>query len=718
MSAVSAPLQALRARLAHRTDSEHGQAFVRLAMLCVVLGYLLAVVDGKPGYAQPLSLSLAFLSLEFVVALTIIGWLLWKPRASNPRRVLGMLSDYSLMGVGLHLLGEYGAPLYVILLWVTVGNGLRYGPGFLYLAIGFAFATFLSAAMLPTPYWQENAWLGWALLAGLVAIPLYLSSLLKALVRATEAARTANEAKSRFLANMSHEFRTPLNGIVGMADVLMTTPLSGEQRDSAQVIQTSAHALQALVDDVLDLSAIEAGKFKHERADFTLPELLKAVHSMLQQSALAKGLTFEVKVEPDVPTRLHGDANHLRQILINLLSNAIKFTESGRVVLVAQLLSSNAEDVSLRFSVRDTGIGIPADRLDTLFDAFEQVESGHNRKFGGTGLGTTISKALAELMGGRIGVESTPGVGSHFWVDLPFQALPAQAAGEGASNVIAFSDPFIRHRARVRPLRILVADDQPANLMVMRRLLEKAGHKPQMVDDGEDVLNAVETQRFDAVVIDLHMPGMTGLDVLKQARFMEAGARRTPFIVVSADATTEARASCERAGAFAFLTKPVVVDRLLECLAEAAEGMPASGNAAAEARSRRPVDVQDGVIADGILEELRQMGLGDAFVTRFLAECASDARRSVSQLDEYGERKDWDGFRDACHALKGASGNMGAVRVAESASEAMRIPSERLAREWRVIGNRLRQQLEQALSALRENGSLAAGDAGQDSSGA
>ena len=713
MIAAPGPLQALRTRLAQRTDSEHGQAFVRVAMLFVVLAYLLGVVEGKPGFARALSLSLAFLALEFVVSLAIIGWLLWKPRASNPRRVLGMLSDYSLMGVGLHLLGEYGAPLYVILMWVTVGNGLRYGPGFLYLAIGFATVTFGSAVMA-TPYWQGNPWMGWALLAGLVAIPLYLSSLLKALVRATEAARMANEAKSRFLANMSHEFRTPLNGIVGMADVLMTTPLSGEQRDSALVIQTSAQALQALVDDVLDLSAIEAGKFKHALGDFSLPDLLKAIHLMLQQSALGKGLTFEVKVEPDVPTRLHGDADHLRQVLINLLSNAIKFTESGRVVLLAQLVSSENDEVDVRFSVRDTGIGIPADRLEKLFDAFEQVESGHNRKFGGTGLGTTIAKALTELMGGHIGVESTPGVGSHFWVELPFKAVASEPAAEGASNVIAFSDPFIRHRARVRPLRILVADDQPANLMVMRRLLEKAGHKPTMVNDGEDVLNAIEAQRYDAVIIDLHMPGMTGLDVMKQARFMEAGGRRTPFIVVSADATTEARAECERAGAFAFLTKPVVVDRLLECLAEAAEGAAATAVAAGDARGRRPADTGESIISEGILEELRQMGLGEAFVARFLAECASDARRSVSQLDEHGDRKDWDGFRDACHALKGAAGNMGAVRLSESASEAMRIPSERLMREWRVIGNRLRQQLEQALSALRENGSLESGEAGQD----
>lgn len=717
MIATPGPLQALRARLARRTDSEHGQAFVRLAMLFVVLAYLLMVVQGKPGYERALGLSLAFLALEFVVSLAIIGWLLALPRASNPRRVLGMVSDYSLMCVGLHLLGEYGAPLYVILMWVTVGNGLRYGPGFLYLAIGFAFSTFLSA-VLATSYWQGNAWLGWALLVGLVAIPLYLSSLLRALVRATESARMANEAKSRFLANMSHEFRTPLNGIVGMSDLLITTPLSAEQRDSAQVIQAAARTLQLLVDDVLDLSAIEAGKFKHEREDFSLPDLLKTIHSMLQQSALAKGLAFEVKVEPDVPARLHGDANHLRQVLINLLSNAIKFTEAGRVVLVAQRLASSGDEVDVRFSVRDTGIGIPADRLDKLFDAFEQVDSGHNRKFGGTGLGTTIAKALTELMGGRIGVDSTPGVGSHFWVDLPLREVEAPAASEHTSNIIAFSDPFIRHRARVRPLRVLVADDQPANLMVMRRLLEKAGHKLQMVEDGENVLAAMEVQHYDAVIIDLHMPRMTGLDVLKQARFMQAGGKRTPFIVVSADATTQARADCERAGAFAFLTKPVVVDRLLECLAEVAEGVQAASNTAAAVRPRAGTDTRDGIIAEGILEELRQMGLGEAFVTRFLAECASDARRSVSQLDEQGERRDWDGFRDACHALKGAAGNMGAVQLAESASEAMRMPSERLDGQWRVIGNRLRQQLEQALAALRANGSLAAAEADQDSSGA
>ena len=243
-----------------------------------------------------------------------------------------MIADYSLMGVGMVLLGELLAPMYVVLMWVTVGNGLRYGPRFLYAAIVLAATTFV-VVILNTPYWQANPWLAWGLLIGLVAVPLYLSSLLRALMHATEAAKAASEAKSRFLANMSHEFRTPLNGIVGMAELLATTPMSAEQRDSAEVIQASARALQLLVDDVLDFATIEAGKLRRTDADFSLDDLLKGVQVMLLPSAHAKGLVLESSVARDVPDALHGDSGHLRQILVNLLSNAIKFTEHGKVAL-------------------------------------------------------------------------------------------------------------------------------------------------------------------------------------------------------------------------------------------------------------------------------------------------------------------------------------------------------------------------------------------------
>ena len=241
---MNALLNRLADRLSNRPDSEHQQAIIRLVMLAVVVAYLQGIVTGRPGIAGPLRLSLMFLAVEFAVAFAILAWIVAKPGVSASRRVLGMIADYSLMGVGMVLLGELLAPMYVVLMWVTVGNGLRYGPKFLYAAIVLAATTFV-VVILKTPYWQANPWLAWGLLIGLVVVPLYLSSLLRALVHATEAAKAASEAKSRFLANMSHEFRTPLNGIVGMAELLATTPMSAEQRDSAEVIQASARAAVA-----------------------------------------------------------------------------------------------------------------------------------------------------------------------------------------------------------------------------------------------------------------------------------------------------------------------------------------------------------------------------------------------------------------------------------------------------------------------------------------
>ncbi len=704
MTAFAATLQTVRARLERRPDSEHGQALTRVVMLFVVLAYLQLVVKGHPGTEYGLDLSQKFLALEFAVAFAILGWLWMHPGVSYARRILGMVADYSLMGVGMTLLGELLAPLYVIVLWVTVGNGLRYGPKFLYTAIAFAAITHLTV-ILNTPYWSTNAWLGWGLLVGLVAIPLYLSSLLRALVRATDAAKAASEAKSRFLANMSHEFRTPLNGIVGMSQLLSATSLTSEQRESAHVIQTSARALQLLVEDVLDISAIEAGKFKRHDSDFALSDLVKSIHVMLLPSAQAKGIAFDVSVARDIPNLLHGDSSHLRQVLVNLLSNAIKFTEAGRVSLDISRAADFDGGMRLNFSVRDSGIGIPQDKTAQIFDAFEQVESGRSRRFGGTGLGTTIAKALTELLDGEIGLESIEGQGSHFWINLPLGLAKEQVQDEAAmaSNIIAFADPFVRHRARVRPMRILVADDQPANLMVLRKLLEKAGHRSQIVDDGEDVLTAIETQGFDAVIVDLHMPGISGLEVIKQARFMESGRKRTPFIVLTADATEQARAECERAGAYAFMTKPIVVEKLLEKLAEISEGA-----AARPAVDPAPAahDDDTSVVSQHLLQELRDMGLGEEFVRRFLGECVRDARKCIADLEVSGAAAQWDVFRDACHALKGAAGNMGAVRLADNASEGMGMPADQLNRQWKAMCNQLRQQLEQAHAGLRERGDL------------
>ena len=700
----------MRTRLSSRPDSEHLQAFIRLAMLCLVLAYLLIVAGGKPEVANELRLSLSFLALEYVVSLSIIGWLLARPGISLPRRVLGMIADYSLMGVGMWLMGDLLAPMYVILQWVTIGNGLRFGPRFLYAAISIATGTFLTVILI-TPYWQANPWTAWGLLLGLVVVPLYLSSLLRRLVKATEAATAASAAKSRFLANMSHELRTPLNGIVGMAELLVTTPLTAEQRDSAQVIQTSARTLQMLVEDILDISAIEAGKLRRNPADFNLRELVGNINQMLLPGARAKGLRFEMRFQQDVPDRLHGDSAHLQQILVNLLSNAIKFTDSGSVVLEVSKRGCENDIPTLRFSVRDTGIGIAPEALGRIFDAFEQADTGRGRRFGGTGLGTTIAKALTEILGGRIHVESTLGSGSHFWLDVPMRpGMPEVATGPGSDNVISFSNPFVRHRARVRPLRVLVADDQAANLLVLQRLLERAGHQPQTVVDGEAVLNALESQRFDVVITDLHMPGISGLEILKQARFMQAGLERTPFVVLTADATPEARRECERAGAHAFLSKPVVLERLLDTLAEIAAGAGGPPEPVVDSHG------DGGEVSRQMLDELREMGLGEQFVQRFLLECARDARKCIVQLQLHGDAGQWDAYRDACHALKGAAGNMGAVQLANGASEAMRLANSALRDEWAQRLQQMRQQLEQSITALRRRGDLPQSDTESDRS--
>lgn len=705
---MNAAFDWLRTRLADRHDSEHGQATVRLVMLVVIYAYLQMVVGGRPDVARALWLSEAYLAIEYAVALGIFVWLLWRPGVSHPRRVLGMVADYSLMGVGLFLLGDLLAWLYVVIMWVTIGNGLRFGPRYLYAAIGFAVVTFGTAVAI-TPYWQQNLPLAIGLLVGLVAVPLYLSSLLRALTEATRAAKAASEAKSRFLANMSHEFRTPLNGIIGMSDLLVTTPLTAEQRDSAHVIQTSAKALQALVDDVLDIFKIEAGKFRSSHADFSLPELVRGIQVMLMPSAHAKGLQFEAKVADGVPTLLHGDSNQLRQVLVNLLSNAIKFTDHGQVTLAIDAVAGEQAParVQLRFSVRDTGIGMPPEALTGIFDAFEQVETGLGRRFGGTGLGTTIAKGLTEQMGGQIHVESRLGEGSRFWIEIPLGVVQGDSAAPlPVSNVIPFDDPFVRHRARVDPMRILVADDQPANRMVLRRLLEKAGHRPHVVDDGDDVLMALEAQTFDVVITDLHMPGADGLDIIRQTRFMEAGhGRRTPFIVLTADATAEARDACMRAGAMAYLTKPIVIERMLEKLAEIALGSAATPvvTPAPKVLARE----SDGsVISQHILDELREMGLGEPFVQRFLGECTRDARKCLVDFEASARTGNWEGARDACHALKGAAGNMGAVRLADTASSGMGMRSEQLLKQWSALLQTLGQQLDQALLALRERGDL------------
>jgi two-component system, sensor histidine kinase RpfC len=419
-------LMALKKRFANRPDSEHEQAVIRLGIISVVTVYLW-IAFRKDNFIDPVEYrALQVCGIFIAFSITILIGIVLRPDESPLRRILGMCADNGTTAYGMYLSAETGAPLYVILLWVTFGNGFRFGRKYLFLSTILSTAGF-SLVILTNNYWRSHIILSIGLLIGLIVLPMYVSSLLKKLTEAIARAEEANRAKSRFIANMSHEMRTPLNGILGMVDLLRETPLNFEQRDFVRTVHASACALFSLVEDVLDISRIEAGKIAIEKADFDLHELIKSTASILAPQAHAKGLKFSMQVPPHIPFLLKGDSIHLRQVILNLLSNAIKFTEKGEACLRAVLMNETENAVTLKIEVTDTGIGIAPEAQARIFDRFTQADESITRRFGGTGLGTTIAKDLVELMGGRIGVSSELGTGTTFWFTVDLEKQPAQS---------------------------------------------------------------------------------------------------------------------------------------------------------------------------------------------------------------------------------------------------------------------------------------------------
>ncbi|MBU3916547.1 response regulator [bacterium] len=387
----------------------------------------------------------------------------------------------------------------------------------------------------------------------------------ESLIKAKETAEKANKAKDNFMATMSHELRTPLNGVLGIAKLLLLSEMNEQQRKHLESIFNSGNALLKVLDSVLDLARIEANKFELEIVDFDLRKTVDQVIQLFSGSAEIKGVELVYEIKDDVPTTLKGDHNRVGQVLSNIIANALKFTEKGSIVLVVSALEKKKGNITLRFEISDTGIGISKDKLSHIFQSFTQVDSSTTRKYGGTGLGLTIARSIIDLMGGKIGVESELDRGSDFWFEIPFgmssstmDKIPESTENQQETDIISRAD-----------YKILIVEDDLVSQQVITGMLKQLGYKPSVSPNGMEALDKITRTSYDLVFMDCLMPEMDGFETTRLVRNHEKSlesSKQVPIIALTAKAMKGDREQCLTAGMNDYLTKPLFLHNLQRVL--------------------------------------------------------------------------------------------------------------------------------------------------------
>ena len=625
-----------------------------------------------------------------------------RPQLASPGLVViaTAILDPAMLSIWLSVLGR-GASLFVpFYLFTILGFGFRVGVGPMRLCQAASLAGFACVASI-SPIWQSQPLVAFSGALFLIVVPLYAASRIKQLRDARELAERESRAKSQLLANVSHELRTPLSAIVSSAQLIQSEsgdPAAAER--AASILKVSAD-LNAEIDNLLDLAKQQVNRLTLARAPFEVAAVIEKVRTTLEPNAAIKGISLMAHVDEGIRMPVLGDAHYLTSVLANLGGNAVKFTEHGEVEIDVRLVEAPEGQYVLRFSVRDTGIGIAPEMHARIFEPFFQVSSGTTRRYGGTGLGTSIARQIVNQMGGELSLESAPGQGSRFWFEVAFDTVAEASVAQAVEAA----------PQTVRGKRVLIADDNETNLILTRELLRKDDHTVVAARSGVEALEALNVMPFDTVFLDFNMADMDGATVFELYRFGKL--QTAPTFFLTADTTKETASRLRELGVAGVLHKPVTFEKLRGALlqlfpddavdvhAVPRDGSRDEGSAAAHPAhlAQSPQDVETPVpagwpplaavpieyIDHEAIDALQEISAAPEFLVEVLSAGIADIERLGVELAEVIDRGDAEQVRLVAHALKGVSLNMGAVRLGTLAGRLMNVSAAELrhsGRQW------------------------------------